>query len=405
MNVFGKNHLFARNPSLAALWLSQAMSQVGTRMYQMALGWWMVQSSSSSSGLMLALFFVISSLPALVLLKPIGQIIDRYSPLKVLRTSELSAGLVCLLFALIWHQGGEWLLLSLYVRGLFIATAQAFVDPASLKSVGIVAQGKDVESATALMTNTTTVASLVGAFLGALVIDKLGLEGVLWLNSLSYIVSYSILFVVRTQSTAGQGTRVNEVSGELNQVPGYSLIHRVLLIFGCVNFFATPTLLIIPLFVKNRLNGQALDLAIIEAALAVGMFMGALSSSRFRIQGTPFRFAGVCLVLFGACLALQALVQTVWIYAVVLFAAGAFMGIMNTKVISYFQVAVPEALQGRFFARLTAMTSAAFPLAFLVFGAATESMSLISLILLQAIFVCVIGAALYCIERKPAYGT
>ena len=65
---------------------------MGTRMYQIALAWWIV--TPGGGGKEVGLFMVAGALPALAFVKLIGRVVDRHQSRSVLITCDLCAFVV-----------------------------------------------------------------------------------------------------------------------------------------------------------------------------------------------------------------------------------------------------------------------------------------------------------------------
>ncbi|MBI5623577.1 MAG: MFS transporter [Elusimicrobia bacterium] len=366
--------LILRNRDMLALWLGQSLSQGGTRMQQIALAWWIV-TSAEGSGTALGLFMVAGALPAIILVKAAGRLVDASSSKRVLVVTDLlSAGLAAVM-AWALHAGALSLAWAC-AGGLVMAGFQAFFDPALNKAVAEVADPADVEEAVAFQSSTQSLASFAGAVAGALLIDKLGIAGVVLLNAASFLASAALnaTLGMRHALPRGEAAGGDGLSGWaiVSRLP---LVKKVLLGFGCVNFFMTPVLVVLPLYVREVLGGSASQLGFIEAGLWVGLVAGT-AASRWKglSSGSADGGAGVvdlgakCLAVIGLCLLLPGIVAAAPLFAALLFLAGAALGINNVKFVALFQAAVAPEHKGRFFALMAALVSFTFPAAFFLFG-------------------------------------
>jgi len=161
------------------------------------------------------------------------------------------------------------------------------------------------------------------------------------------------------------------------------LLAKILIGFGFINFFATPTLIVLPLYIKNTLHGSASLLGFLEASLWVGLITGTFSSKYFNFEESTLKLGGYCLVLFGLSLLLPGFVVNQTVYIVCLFATGFTLGLNNVKFISLFQKIVPDSLKGRFFAILQAVIGFTFPISFFLFGFLGDILSAPQLCIIQ----------------------
>jgi MFS family permease len=368
----------ARNRNFALVWLGQVLSQAGTRVYQIALLWWLLSRVPDDvRGLAGGAFLVVGALPGLLLFRLIGRLLDAVPSKRVLVRAELVAGLsVAVLVPFAAHDAVPvW---AVYVVGLVVATCQAFVDPCLTKATPELVDEADIERAVGFETSTQPVANVAGAALGAALMGTLGLTGVIVLNAATYAVAAGCLLAARFRAsspppeTGAAPAERTSTRAFLRSLPG---VGPLLACFAAANFFSTPTLLILPLYTRIVLHQGATTLAQLEAALWLGLLLGAFLAARIPVSGRTTRFGAVCIAGFAVFLGIPGLVTVHAVYLVVLLFAGLCLGVSNVKFVALFQQVVPDGQKGRFFAILTAAMSATFPVAFLAFGAIGDAVS------------------------------
>ncbi|MER7859102.1 MFS transporter [Amycolatopsis japonica] len=384
-----------RNKHFAAVWLGQVLSQGGTRIYQIALLWWLLgQLPEASRGLSAGAFLVVGALPSLLLAGRVGRSIDELPARRVMLRSEVIAGvLVSGLAALAFLDSVPvWLV---YPVGLALATCQAFFDPCLLKALPELVDGQDMERAVSFGASTQSVANFVGAAFGAGLLATVGFAGAVAVNAVTYAVAAVCLFWARftipAPVPAAASERKLSTWAFLGSLPG---VRPLLVCFAALNFFSTPTLLVLPLYTKSVLQQGAGMLAALESALWLGLLLGAFGAVRVPIRGRITQFGAVCIGVFGLFLAIPGLVVSGSVSLATLALAGFCLGVSNVKFTTLFQTVVPPEAKGRFFAAMMASVTATFPVAFLVFGAIGDAASPRLLCLIQAAGLLLIGIAL-----------
>ncbi|MDZ4662812.1 MAG: MFS transporter [Pseudomonadota bacterium] len=401
------NILPLRNREFGKLWLGQVFSQMGTRMYQIAIAWWIVKRGGDSQGLYLGILFVLASLPALAFVKKIARLVEESNAKKIIFWSDVSAVIVTLSLYLFISANFD-LLLPIYFVGFLLATFQSAIDPSLFKAASESVAKEDMESAVGLITTTTTVASFLGAFVGAGAMSVLSFEALVLLNALSYalsaVLTASVKFKFSTKNKAAVGPSAPSAEPEtsLESIPAYSIIKSILLVFASVNFFSVPTLILIPIYTNRVLKGEASQLALMEGALALGLLLGSLLSSRFKTSAVPMNTVFWCLLSFAGFLALPVFLKSSSWYFLSLCGAGFSMGLSNVKIITYFESAIPAGLKGRFFAYLNAAVSPAIPISFFIFGLVIGMMPLEQVILIQAAGVAILSFLIVKISKREA---
>jgi MFS family permease len=387
--------LLARNRAFALVWVGQVLSQGGTRIYQIALLWWLLGAvPADSRGLHAGAFLVAGALPSLLLAGRIGRLIDAVPSRTVLLSAEAIAGTLVTLLAVIAFAGTVpvWVV---YPIGLILATCQACFDPCLMKALPELVGPGDVERAVGFGTSTQSVANFAGAAFGAGLLATLGFAGAVAVNAATYLVAVACLAAARFRTSprgpGPTGEKRTSTWAFLGSLPG---VRPVLVCFAVVNFFSAPTLLILPLYTKSVLAQGPATLAVLESALWLGLLLGAFSAVKVRTRAPITQVGAVCVGAFGLFLAVPGLLAAAPVAAVALALAGFCLGVSNVKFTTLFQEVVPAESKGRFFAALMASVSATFPVAFLAFGALGDTVDPRLLCLGQAAGLLLVGSAL-----------
>ncbi|WP_188317057.1 MFS transporter [Solihabitans fulvus] len=383
--------LLLRNRDFALVWLGQVFAQGGTRVYQIGLLWWLLgQLPEHARGLASGAFLVVGALPSLLLVRPIGRLLDRAPSRRVMLRAELVACAVVTVLAL-FAFADSVALWAVYPVGLVLAVCQAVFDPCLSKSVPELVDEADIERAVGFEASTQSVANFAGAAFGAVLLATIGFAGAVALNAVTYALAAGCLWVARfrrvpaaAQGVAESGSGTGEPVGTwafLGSLPG---VRPLLGCFAAANFFATPTLLILPLYTRSVLHAGADTLSRLETALWLGLLVGAFAAGHVRVRGRTARFGAACIAAFALCLGVPGLVDASTAYLVALAVGGACLGMSNVKFTALFQRVVPDGVKGRFFAALQAAVSLTFPVAFLGFGALGDTVAPQVLCLVQA---------------------
>ncbi|MEU0881926.1 MFS transporter [Lentzea sp. NPDC005914] len=374
--------------SFRLVWLGQVLSQGGTRLYQIALLWWLLeQMPASSRGLAAGAFLVVGVLPSLTLVGYIGRVISQVPSRTVMLRAEAVAFLAVSSLVLV----GDPPVWSVYVVGLVLATCQAFFDPTLMKALPELVPASDVPRAVSYGSSTQPVANFAGAAFGAVLLASFGFSGAVVVNALTYLISVLCLLMARFATTPAAGTGERGTWAFLGTLPG---VKPIMLVFAGVNFFSTPTVLVLPLYTKSVLGGDAVSLALLESAVWLVLVCGALLAPRIPVRGSVTSFGAVCVALFGVFLAVPGVVVSLPVYLVALVFSGFCLGVCNVKFLTLFQQIVPAAAKGRFFAALTAVLSVTYPVAFLGFGVFGDLLGAQVLVLVQGAGLVALGVVL-----------
>lgn len=395
---------FRRNPSFLLLWVGQLLSQSGARMYQMAVLWWILSRGGDASGKLVGLFLVMTALPALLLVKIIGRKVDgsRAKPILVTCDAAASVLVTCLAFGL----GREGLPIGVvYLVGFLGAALQAFIDPTLNKSVGEVLPPEDVEQGVAVLASTQSLANFAGAVMGAMLIAKLGVAGTVGLAAGGYLVSAFSSSRVRFRFAVARAEGAAADAPGWSLLADYPLVKKVLVGFGWVNFFGTPTLVVLPLFVKKTLGGSASLLGTLEAFLWVGLLSGTFLSPKVTWPKSRLLLGAMCLAVLGTAIAVPGFFPRAEVLGGALLVLGVALGINNVKFVAFFQETIPAELKGRFFALMSAVISFTFPIAYFLFGALADMVGPDIVVRIQGAGVVSLAVYFYVLAQGEAHGT
>lgn len=393
-----ERNLLVRNTRFLRLWVGQLLSQGGIRMYQIAIMWWILSQYGANGGKTAGLFLVMTALPSLLFVKWIGRVVDTWSSLRLLVSMDLAASTTITGLALVFHFSQPALGLIL-ICGLLLASFQGFFDPGLNKAVPDLVDRADLDTAAAFIASTQSVASFSGAVLGGMLIDHLGIKGVLCLTALCYLVSAFCnigILSVHSEPRSAEGGMTTGWS-VLDDFPG---LKKVLMGFGMVNFFTMPTLIILTLYVKEALKGTATLLGVMEACLWAGFVAGSFAAAWVPGGRKTLGVGTACIFMFGISLVVPGLIVNTFIYGFFLFVAGMVMGINNVKFMTLFQEIVPSAIKGRFFALMQALISFATPIAYFLFGVLGDLQGPVRSSLIQGTGVLVLASYFYHLKRS-----
>jgi MFS family permease len=370
------SNLLIRNRDFRLVWCSQVLSQAGSRAFFINLLWWIISSApevrggGSTSTWASGILLTILGLPSVLLVRWIGRVLERYSGQKIMVFCEVAGALLSLVvFGL--SVSGNLTLGWVYGLSGLIALCQALVDPALVKVVPELVEEADIEAAVGLESSTQALAYFSGAAIGAIASGILGFSVTTAINALSYGVSAFMTSRARFRPSSIAANHESTERG-LSNVPSsrdgwVNQVGPLLKAFGAANVFMFPIFLVLPLFVKDSLQGSVIVLGLLESCFWFGLVAGANQAWRLDAEGRFLKMSAILFFLFGSLICSIALNPSVIWAAVVLVCGGISAGVVNVKVITYFQLVVPESARAKFFAQLQAYVAGAQPLSYLLF--------------------------------------
>jgi len=218
------------NRNFALLWVGQTISFTGDFVFDTVLVLWIVTSvAKGQSWAPLAVSGVIfmASLPAFVVAPIAGVLVDRWDDKRktMLRMHLLNLALVLLLFPLAglvplpWLTTSRlpiwWKLAAIYTVTLLIGSIAQFFNPAELALLSDIVEEPERNRATGLHTLMIHLATLLGPIVGAFLYFALGVQSVLLLNALSFVVAFGAILAIRIPLTTSE--QAEQLQPEKNQ--------------------------------------------------------------------------------------------------------------------------------------------------------------------------------------------
>ena len=414
---------FLRYRQFFRLWLGQVTSQAGNKIYQIAIFWWIINNNPMHGGFALGAFMVAGALPSLMFCNLIGRVVDRMPPKKVLVTCDIVSSM--LLAYIGWALFNNVLDLKIaFLMSFLLATAEGFFNPAVTKCLPSLVEEEAIEQAVAYQSSTQYLASFGGSVLGAMLIGWLGIPLLISLTALNYFVSamieLTIKFPEEKEHTGShpdlaekpEESPLGEIEPAVEAVQGgeaanidwkkFPMLKSLLTGFGLVNFFATPVLVVIPLYVKKVLLAEANTLGLLEASLWIGILLGTFAAALIKTGQRTIRMGSLSMLVFGVCMFVPGFFINAIAFGAALFLAGMSLGINNVKFITLFQRVVADEIKGRFFAAMQAIIGFSFPVAYLVFGYLSDILSPDRVCLVQGLGILAVSAWFYRLSSRES---
>lgn len=356
------------------IWFGQFVSLVGTSMTRFALLIWLFEETNRATDVALLGFF---AFVPYVLASPIAGVwVDRLDRRKIMILADLGAGIMTigLLILFSTNQLQTWhLFLAEALTGVF----EAFQIPAYIASTTMLISKKHYARAGGMRSLASSASQITGPILGGALLGFIGLQGVMGLDILTFLVAMVTLLLVKiprpTAVSEEQESPTNtwqEIRFGLNYIWQRPGLRGLLTIYSGINFFAALTYFaILPTLVLTRNNGDELALATVQAALGAGGVIGSLVLSAW---GGPRK--QIHAVLAGAAISfwsgdmLFATGRSVPVLVVGAFSAAFFVPFIISANRAIWQSKVPPAVQGRVFSVQSMIQTASMPLGYLIAG-------------------------------------
>ena len=337
------------------IWTGQAVSLLGSSLVQFALIWWLTLTTGSAA--VLATATTAALLPTIFLGPFAGALVDRWPRKWVLILSDGSTALfTALLSILFWLNVAQpWhVFVILFLR----AIGDTFQNPAMMSTTPLMVPKSQLTRISGMNSTLNGALRFAAPPLGALLLDLIGVRGMLPLDVLTAMLAILPLFFIPvTQpvaTRAGKGPRA--VLGDLRDGLRYIWDWRALRLLATTKalfgFVAQPIISFLPLLVVQYFRGDALQLGWVRSAYGIGALVGGLlvtTSGGFKRRMTTsiWGLVGFCAFMGLVCVAPP---DGYWLAVVGYAVAGLATPFYNAGIRAIEQSVVVPEMQGRYFA-------------------------------------------------------
>ena len=389
------------NKNFLLLWFGQAISQIGNRIYVMALAWYIV-AVMNSPGKMIVLF-IISSLPSLLFGTLIGPLVEKWNKKRVIVVCDIISGCLTALLALMIHFGYNWLWL-IYLVCFLLNTVNLFFSPSVNSILPTIIPADHYRQGTSLMKMMTFLSQIMGAAVGGMLV---GFFGVFWsiaINAASFFISalMSAFVTFVPSAVTAAGKYFSDIKEGFRYLSRDRMLSGTLAIAVTVNLFLPSFIVLVPIIIKNGLNLDAVHYGIVDAAIPIGAVLVSLLLSLQKKKGNANPMKTLALSIAGIAL-VYVLVSAFRNFTTVLLAGMVFGFIsnnVNIKVLSYFIEKVEPQFRGRVFSLLESLSYASISVSYIIVSILSSKFDIYVVLLVNGVCLLIIAAASMLIMTK-----
>jgi len=376
------------NRDFTLLWGGQAVSQLGSQAFAVAMAFWLVEATGSAS--LMGLLLTASSLPG-ILLGPLGgAVADRASRIKIIVVSDLAGGAAMTGLALYMLSGRSTthaVVVLLFVVGVLMGGVRAFFMPAVGAAIPDLVPRERLAAANSFNQLAAHGSLLVGQGLGGVLYSLLGAPLLFLVDGLSYLFAAGCEATVRLpppRATGDGGEASSGLGGALRRywqdiAEGFAYARSTTGLLGFIlaaagfNFFMMPVLVLLPFYVTDFLHQGARWYGFLLAGISAGSIAGFFLAGVIRLSGrAKASFIIALMVLAPTPVLAIGLVRSAPIAVTVAGLMGAAIGLINVHVMTSLQGNTPAELRGRVMALVGTLAGAVTPIGMAVGGIAGD---------------------------------
>jgi MFS family permease len=373
------------NPGFRRLWIAGFVSEIGDWVLQVAMPVYVYQLTGSVSAT--ATTFVVALLPSLALSPVAGVLADRWDRRRLMLLVSLLQALS--LLPLLAVRGAEDLVLVNVVTACQAGLAAIF-EPARSALLPTLLDRDDLPAANGLIGLNATLARLLGASLGGVLLGYGGLPGVLFVDFASFVLAALLLvrgFGVATPVVRHPPMLRAWVEG-LREITGQRHLRFMVALIGLMSAAQGLFVVLFVVFVTERLGGSAVETGVLRGVQAIGGLLGGVLVGVLARRLAAGRLLGWALLVFGLLTAVvwnaAYLTTALPVYLVAFAAVGAPGVVIGAGMVSVLQLHTADATRGRVLSSFFSLFDGFQALGMIVAGALVVPFGLPALLDAQA---------------------
>lgn len=398
-----KEKLFTRN--FTFLILGQISSLLGNYTLRFALSMYVLELTGSAS--VFAGLLALSMVPT-ILLSPFGGILaDRANRRNIMVALDGLSGLAVLLSSLALQMGEDIAVIGVLL--VVLSILGAFESPTVQACIPQMLSGENIVKGNAIVSQVSSIASLVTPFLGSMFYTAFGIQPVFMAAVAGFFVTAFLECFIKLEYKKSQAGKIKistmvreDFSASMrflrNDQPG---ILKLLLLAAIVSLFVAGTAVVgFPYLVRTVLGLSARLYGAAESAMGVAAVLGsvcvAVLSGKMRMPHLSWVFIafGLCLIPCGIAFLLPLSAMARYGILLVMFCACQFgCSLFSTYAISVIQKLTPENMMGKIMSYVFTLSLCAQPIGQIIYGALFDyfSHSEYWVLIPSGVIVCLIG--------------
>ena len=368
---FLKNYFPKELKHFYMLWLTQALSALGSAMTSFALVIWSYEQSGQA--LMTALLSVCSYAPYVIMSIFAGALSDRWDKRKTMILCDLFAA-VCTLAVLLLLRTGNLMIWHLYALNALSGLMNTIQQPASEVATTLLTGREHDQKVSGLKAISNSLTTLLTPVIAAAVLSLAGLEAVIAFDLMTCAAAVGALaFFIRIPKGEAQEKKepvLESARQGLKWLGENKGILHMILFFAGVNLIASMYNAALPAMILSREGGSEMVLGWVNACTGAATFIGSLIASALPVPKRRAMVICNC-VLFSMSTEnfLLALGRNGFVWCIAAVLGWLAIPVMNVNLTALFRSRIPVQMQGRVYSARNTLQFFTIPLGYLLGGA------------------------------------
>jgi MFS family permease len=364
-------------------WTGQTISLIGSALTSFALP--LLVFKLSSSALDLGITTAVAWLPYLIFGLPIGTWVDRINRKGFMISMDIARAVllaVLPMLALVGHVSLWWIYVVLFLN----TTLSIGFNAAGYAAIASLVRPEKLVQANGFIQTSSWLSLVIGPLLATVLLARISLQAVLWVDAASFLVSAVSLVLVRTSFNQAAPRAETRAAFRRDLVEGLRsvLSHPLLRWLGLLTLLTNLALGTIVaqqvLLAKNVFGASDAQVGGFATALGLGRALASLlagSLKRFLSYGMLLLGS---LLLFGVLTIVLVLTHNYWAGVVLWGCMFGMIGFFDTAFPALVQAVTPNAVLGRVTTVMEMLAVLSVPLSAVLGGWIIEQIGNVSLV-------------------------
>ncbi len=359
-----------RYPAFRAIWIANLSTSLGATIQSVGAAWLMTDLTTSHR--MVALVQVSTTIPIMLFGIFAGAIADNFDRRRVMLVAQCGMLVASAVLSFLTYHGDitPYLLLAFTI---IVGTGTALNSPAWQASVRAQVGQADLPQAISLNTIAFNLARSVGPALGGLLISIWDVGLAFLVNAVSYIAMIAVLLRWRPGVAAPvRQPMLPAIRAGLHFCATSPSIRRILLRGNILGFGVAGYQALVPMVVRERLNGDEIDYGMMLGAFGIGSILAALFIGKARRRWGTETVLTVATLAFIVAQSVLAAAHSIAQALPATFIAGAGWVAALTSINVAMQMRSPDRILGRCLSIYQAITFGGMAIGSWVWGAMAD---------------------------------
>ena len=361
--------------NLILLLQGQFVTNIGNRIYDIAMLLWIKELTGSAA--IMGLAMLVTNLPEAVLAPLGGKIADRYGKVRCIVTTDLiSAMAMGALIVIIWIGDSTTVfIIALCAANLVLGVSSSCFIPAVSSLIPELVPEEHLERGNAAQQFSGVGARVIGQGAGGIVFSLFGALGAFTINAMSFLLSaLSEAFIKVPQKkeiskTDGTGTSLmRQTADVLRYLWREKELRRIVLYIAAFHFFLSCLPVLLPFYAEHALLISDRWFGFFIAAYTIGILLGFLFAGVIKSGENRFFLIASAGAAVGALFWIVGTASSYWFAWPALLGIGVGIGLIVVNLMTELQIKSPPEERGGVMGSAHAVGGCTFPIGMAVTG-------------------------------------